>query len=56
MSGILPEAQYPWVPHVVGQGTPLKSGRGSVACKAVLDRLPLCAILMLFGVQKVHEG
>lgn len=53
MSSLLPEGQYPWVPHVVGQATPLKSGRGSVTCKDVLDRLPLCAVLMLFGVQKV---
>ena len=53
LSSILPPVQYPWVGHMVGPATPPSSGRVSITYKEVLDQLPLCAILMLFGVQKV---
>lgn len=53
LSSILPPAQYPWVPHMVAEAKPLGSGRGSVTYKDVVDDLPLSALLMLFGVQKV---
>lgn len=38
---------------MVAEAKPLGSGRGSVTYKDVVDDLPLSALLMLFGVQKV---